>query len=188
MATKNQDDMLKSLAVALVSQPRATLAEVAQLIGVSKATLYRFCPTREELLARVMTHTVDVHVRITKECVDSPLPTLEAFKQMVSRHMDEREFTSFASYYWNELHESVQASMAGWDECQESLDAFFLRGQREGVFRIDVPTSAFCDYFYYGLASLTDSERRGRLARQGMLDVALKLLLTGMQEPATPAT
>ncbi|WP_406234200.1 TetR/AcrR family transcriptional regulator [Isoptericola jiangsuensis] len=187
MASKRDEDMLRALAVALVAQPRATLVELAQLIGVSKATLYRFCPTREEMLKRVMGHTLDLHVQITKECVASPLPPQEAFRQMVTRQIEEREFTSFASYYWNEMQGCPYATTVGWEECQEELDAFFLRGQREGVFRLDVPTAVFGDYFNYGLASLIEAERRGRLARQSLLDTAMKLLLQGMAEPTSAA-
>ncbi len=36
---------LSALALALVTQPRASLQDLAKAIGVSKATLYRFCRT-----------------------------------------------------------------------------------------------------------------------------------------------
>lgn len=46
--------VLAALALALVDKPRATLQELAQAIGISKATLYRFSRTREELVDRLM--------------------------------------------------------------------------------------------------------------------------------------
>lgn len=184
MAAKNQEDMLRKLAVAFVDQPRATLQDLAQLVGVSKATLYRFCPTREELLRRIFEHTFTVHDRITKECLSSTDPVLEVIARMVSMNIEEREFTSFASFYWSQLHDPDDLETDAWNEWQQQMDAFFLRGQREGVIRLDVPTSAFSDFFFYSLTALIDAERRGRFGRQTLQDIAMKLLLTGIQEPA----
>ena len=58
--TQQQDDesFLVPLALALVAQPRANLQELARAIGISKATLYRYCRTREELIQRLMEHSV----------------------------------------------------------------------------------------------------------------------------------
>lgn len=184
MAGKNQDDMLRKLAVALVDEPRATLQELAQTVGVSKATLYRFCPTREELLGRIFKHSLEVYSAITTECLNSSGPVLEVIAKMVAMNIEEREFTSFASFYWSELHDPADERLGSWDEWQQQMDQFFLRGQREGVIRLDVPTSAFSDFFFYGLTALIDAERRGRLARQALQETAMKLLLSGIEEPS----
>lgn len=187
MAGKNQDDMLRKLAAALVEQPRATLQELAQLVGVSKATLYRFCPTREEMLSRIFAHSLEIYGEITTECLNSNGPVLEILGRMVAKNIEEREFTSFASFYWSELHDPADEKLGSWDAWQQQMDQFFLRGQREGVIRLDVPTSAFSDFFFYGLTALIDAERRGRLGRQALQDTAMKLLLSGIAEPARQA-
>ncbi len=41
--------LLKALATAMVNHPRATMGELAELAGVSRATLNRHCGTREGL-------------------------------------------------------------------------------------------------------------------------------------------
>lgn len=42
--------LLKALADAIVVHPLATLKELAEAAGVSKATLHRFCGTRDNLV------------------------------------------------------------------------------------------------------------------------------------------
>ena len=56
MTTTPHDNtaILPPLALALVNHPRATLQELAKAIGISKATLYRFCPTRDLLIKRLL--------------------------------------------------------------------------------------------------------------------------------------
>lgn len=39
----HDERLIKALAVAIVDHPRATLKELAEAAGVSKATLHRFC-------------------------------------------------------------------------------------------------------------------------------------------------
>jgi TetR/AcrR family transcriptional repressor of mexCD-oprJ operon len=46
--------LLAALAVALVDHPRATLTELAKTVGISKASLYRLCNTREQLIETVV--------------------------------------------------------------------------------------------------------------------------------------
>ena len=46
-APAEEEKTLAALALAMVDHPRATLQELAKAIGVSKATLYRFCRTRD---------------------------------------------------------------------------------------------------------------------------------------------
>jgi len=41
------------------------------------------------------------------------------------------------------------------------IDAFFLGGQREGCFRLDVPTSDFAEFLFRTITGLAESQRRG---------------------------
>lgn len=48
-AARTRRDLHHALAATLVSHPRCTLSELAQGAGISRATLYRFAPTREAI-------------------------------------------------------------------------------------------------------------------------------------------
>ena len=43
----------------LLADHSLTLQELARAIGISKATLYRFCPTRDQLIDRLIGHAAD---------------------------------------------------------------------------------------------------------------------------------
>ena len=58
---------------------------------------------------------------------------LEALKRLNAKHLEHREFTLFLTYYCNEVEKPMEEN-AIWEP---KVDAFFLRGQQEGVFRID---------------------------------------------------
>jgi TetR/AcrR family transcriptional repressor of mexCD-oprJ operon len=65
---------------------------------------------------------------------------------------------------------------AGWDA---TLDAFFLRGQQAGVFRIDLAAPALTEIFVALLLRLIDAERHGRVARAGLASVIERAFLRG---------
>lgn len=113
--------MLRSLASALVAQPRATLAELSEAIGVSWATLYRFCPTREEILHRVMRHSMEVHSAIAKQCAEGDRPAAEVFDWMVERYVEEREFAAFAFVHWSDLSDHQAFTGFSWDETLQMM-------------------------------------------------------------------
>lgn len=51
------------------------------------------------------------------------------------------------------------------------LDAFFLRGQQQGVFRIDIPAPALTEIWVSILLGLVEAERHVRIARAGLATV-----------------
>lgn len=60
------------------------------------------------------------------------------------------------------------------------LDAFFLRGQKEGVFRIDIPAQGLTEIWAALTIGLVDSERRGRIARASLATIMNEAFIHGM--------
>ena len=71
------------------------------------------------------------------------------------------ELTAFLLYYWRDSSVAWDAE-AEWDA---AIDVFFLHGQQQGVFRIDIPAPALTEIWVSILVGLVDAERRGRVAR-----------------------
>ncbi|ATE61800.1 transcriptional regulator [Thauera sinica] len=167
--------MLSSLALALVDHPRASLQELARAIGISKTTLYRFCRTREQLIERLMGHCTEVFSRAieTAELETAPVP--EALSRLIANNVEHRELTAFVMYYWKEASWNPDTE-AGWDA---ALDRFFLRGQQEGFFRIDIPAPALSELWVSTVVGLVDAERRGRVARSGLATLVERAFLCG---------
>lgn len=154
---------LSALALALVTQPRASLQDLAKAIGVSKATLYRFCRTREQLVTRLIEYSMDTMNRLLQEARLDEGDPIEALRRLTALQLEHRELGAFLTYYWKDADASLSdASTSAWDE---QMDAFFLRGQQQGVFRIDFSAAVLTELWIAAFIGLADAERRGRVAR-----------------------
>jgi len=169
---------LVALAVALVELPRATTQELAQAAGISRATLHRLCGTREQLIDKVLRHSATALTKALESSGLSTLPPLEALRLLIANTLEHRELCTFMIHYWWQ-YGSVSGIPDG--QWEATLDAFFLRGQREGVFRLDMPTAGLSDYWSYTLIGLIDAERRGRIGRAGLATLIENAFLRGGQ-------
>lgn len=166
------DDMefrfLPALALALVNQPRATLQELANSIGVSKATLYRFCPSKKQLIDRLISHVALYYINAIKRAeLDKGSPE-EALSRLINAYLTNKEFGIFMMHNWRPDYLDESHPDKSWINGQDTLDAFFLRGQKEGAFRLDISAAAMTELFYNILAGLIDAERRGRIPRNSL--------------------
>lgn len=179
-ADRSEDErLLAALALALVDKPRATLQELAQAVGVSKATLYRHSRTREELIDRLTRHATGCMQRALDGARLEEGPAREALARFVQSQLEQREMAAFLVYHWQP--ESIQSERCGGscDAYLGALDRFILRGQREGVFRIDISAQAQAEALIALLTGLVDAERRGRVARAGVAAAVEALFLNG---------
>jgi len=177
---KSDDErLLVLLAQALVSHPRATLQELARAVGVSKATLYRFCRTREELVDRLMSHGAQVmHRSLADAAVDDGAP-VDALRRVIQGLLEHRELSAFLTFYWRPDSEKDTRWATLWNEFEATMDALFLRGQREGVFRIDISAPAMMEALIALVTGMVDAERRGRVARAGLSGMVETLFMRG---------
>jgi len=182
ISSDTDDKLLRALAVAIVQHPRATLQELAQAAGVSKATLYRFCRTRNQLIDMLRNHCIAMVGEIIEASALDTAPPLEALRRLTENYLAQKEFSVFLIYYWKRSDTSSESIDGSWDKSRQydqTLDAFFLRGQKEGVFRIDVSAACLADTYSYMLYGLMESERLGRVARAGLSSTLEQLFLFG---------
>lgn len=175
--------MLPALARVMVEQPRATLQELARAVGVSKATLYRYCRTREELIAQLTTLAAEVVTdAMHRADLDHGAP-LDALRRLIANNLEHRELTAFLMHFWRDAPPESRISDADWDRI---MDGFFLRGQQAGIFRIDIPAAGLTEVFVGLLLGLMEAERRGRIARSGLAELVEGAFLTGaLARPAS---
>jgi len=161
----DEDKLLASLAQALIENPDANLQELAQAVGISKATLYRFCRTRELLIERLTRHAADALSHAIRTAgLDGPAPE-ESLRRLAANCLENPELLLFLMYFWRTGAPIEQQLETEW---QLTLDAFFLRGQQAGVFRVDMAAAAMTELWISMLVGLQDAQRRGRIARLGL--------------------
>lgn len=158
--TAADEKLLKALAIAIVDHPRATFKEIAQAAGVSKATLNRFCGTRDNLIEMLLDHGSVVIYRVIADA-DLESAPLDALHRLIEGHLTHRELLVFLSFQWRPDTFDLDAGGCRWLPYSETLDEFFLRGQKLGVFRIDIGAPALTEIFSSLIFGLVDAERRG---------------------------
>lgn len=178
-AHTEDEKLLAALALALIDKPRATLHELAVAVGVSKATLYRHSRTREELIDRLTLHATECMQRTLNSAKLEAGTALEALSRFIGAQLDQREMTAFLIYHWQPESLQSERFRGSCDAYLGALDALILRGQREGVFRIDISAAAQSEALLSLISGFVDAERRGRVARNGVKSAIEALFLNG---------
>lgn len=175
----DNDELMNALAAILAKSPNATYQEIAEGVGVSRATLYRFCSNREELIHRILKYAstkLTENIQVIRLEEGHPI---EALNRLLESELEHRAIYAFLSEFWSSSHERDAELLPTFLTYEKTLDNFFLRGQREGVFRIDVPAAVLNETLSWLLIGLMDSERRGRIAKASVLETAKLLFLEG---------
>lgn len=179
----HDERLIKALAVAIVDRPRATLKELAEAAGVSKATLHRFCGTRDNLVQMLEDHGETVLNQIIQACDLEHAEPLEALQRLIKEHLTHRELLVFLVFQYR-TSSTRTAKAHRWQSYLEALDAFFLRGQQKGVFRIDITAAVFTELFITLVYGMVDAERRGRAASSNSAHTLEQMFLHGASNPA----
>lgn len=175
------DPLLLAVAMAMVDNPRASLLELAKTVGVSKATLYRMCPTRDNIIERLFSESVRQFDLVIAAAELDTAPVSQAFRALIEGHLNHKELFVFVSNTWEPQLLEASAQGHRWVEYEAIFDRFFLRGQQEGFFRIDISAAALSELMIGMLSALMNAERSGRIARKDMLDTMEKMFLRGAQ-------
>ncbi|MGE7957955.1 TetR/AcrR family transcriptional regulator [Pseudomonas sp. NPDC089530] len=175
---------LKQLATALVNHPRASMKELAQWVGVSKATLNRHYGTRANLEQQLESHAKEVLARITSSTELHSAEPLDALHHLITEHLAHRDLVALLMFE-SRPNTSIQENEAFY---LEKLDAFFLRGQQQGVFRIDISAAAFTELFINLIHGMVDAERRGRAASSHSAHTLAQVFLHGGVARKRPVT
>lgn len=167
------DKLLKQLAVAVVDHPRSTLKELAEAVGISKATLHRFCGTRENLEVLLMQKSIESMQDIIKMAAMEYDDYVSGIRSLIHAFYTSKEFLRYGNTYQNCV------TIEHCNDYARAVDSFFLRGQKQGVFRIDISVPALTDLFFSVIYGGIDSERRGRVASSYILETIEDFFLHG---------
>lgn len=125
---------------ALASDPDVSMAEIARRAGVVRATIYVHFPTRDALLDAVMEHAVAQVAEATSDAEPTQGEPREALERVLLATWE--KLSNFhallaintARLSAKELHRRHQPVM-------KLFVPLIERGQKDGVFRSDVPVS-----------------------------------------------
>jgi AcrR family transcriptional regulator len=169
----------------LNQNPAASMADLAQAIGISRATLHRHFATRDELLHRLGLRAIgdweqgyrEVGVAEATASGD-PEVLAGTLRRLVERYVATIDEYGFA------LTDDV---VAGNDDVREWIERleeqgveFIAAAQRAGVLDPDLPARWISDALYGLLIGARDSLRAGNVARRDLADLVVRTLLRGV--------
>lgn len=167
---------LIQLTEALLRQPRASMEQLAQAVGISRATLHRLVSSREELIQEL---TELAFCRCTATISSIKLeqgPAEDVVRQLVASLMP---LTSLFLFLRRSTGCSDEVLEHRWEPHRQQLIALFQRGQEEGVFRVDLPAQWLVEAMGGLLYAAAESAHNDRLARADMTRVVCAVLLDG---------
>lgn len=136
-AERNHRTMLDAAAEALAEDPDASLLEVAQLAGLTRATLYRHFGSREGLVSALLDDALEcAREAITAARVDEGTP-LEALHRVIATVL------SFGKRFRPVLLEGAERDAAFLSQRREvfaPVAQLIEQGQRTGAIRADLST------------------------------------------------
>jgi AcrR family transcriptional regulator len=139
-AQRSVQAILAAALEALASDPDASMAEIARRAGVVRATIYVHFPTRESLLDAVMDHAI-AGVAQAMAAVDpergEPREALERLLCASWRKLD--QFRALVAINTGRL--SPKELHRRHVPVLEQIAPLIERGQKDGVFRRDLPIS-----------------------------------------------
>lgn len=137
LRTHTAESILDSAAPVLAQRDQATMAELAEAAGVGRATLYRYFPTRDELVAALADRALE---ETTRRLSDAALDRVDV-REAVARIC--RALLAIGDRYAVLVREGVRPSDgAAKRRIGRPMRAVIRRGIRDGGLRADIPVDA----------------------------------------------
>lgn len=182
-----RDQLLRAIATVLTDQPRLPMEQLAQAIGISRATLHRMFPNREAIVEAVLALALES----SRQAIDSAAidegPADEALRRLVATFMPNAVLYLFLQSAHQERCGQADTWLAEFEPNRQRVLALFRRGQEEGCLRVDLTAQWMHDATSALLFEAAHSVREGRLAAADAVESVLTVLLDGARRRPAPA-
>ncbi|MFB4313029.1 TetR/AcrR family transcriptional regulator [Actinomadura sp. 21ATH] len=169
----------------LNENPTASMTELAEAAGISRATLHRHFATREALLHRLGTRAVGEWERVHREVglaeagrSRDPELLARTMRELIHGYLhtvDEHGFALTDHFVYG-----APDLMAWIERLEKDGFAFIEAVQRAGVLNPALPARWISDALYGLLIGARDSLRSGNVARRDIEDLLLTTFLRGV--------
>ncbi|WP_344468932.1 helix-turn-helix domain-containing protein [Kitasatospora kazusensis] len=184
MAT-DRDSVLEAAVGVLSRRPTAHLDEIARAAGISRATLHRIFPGREALIREVGATGLRRFAAALDTAQIDTGDAQSALRRLVDALVPDAALCAFLAGE-NQLYDDPEINEL-WEIQDARVRALFLRGQQQGVFRIELSAAWLSEAFFDLVAGVGWAVQDGRLAPRDSAYSLAELFLGGaLRSPDQP--
>ncbi|MFI0421050.1 TetR/AcrR family transcriptional regulator [Spongiactinospora sp. 9N601] len=177
----SRDQILTKATEHLNHSPAASMAEIAQSVGISRATLHRHFATREALMVALGWRALDawqgIHERIGLGEPPAGERLGETLHALVLAQIEAAENYGFA--VTEQAMETDRALVTRAEELEAKEIELISACQRAGILRADFPPIWVSNTLYGLLLAVRESLRQGDVARRDIPRLVLETFLRG---------
>ncbi|WP_432570263.1 TetR/AcrR family transcriptional regulator [Kineococcus sp. SYSU DK005] len=156
------DPVAAAVAAHLALAPAASMQELAEAAGVSRATLFRRFPSRAALVAELCEAAAQAFVRAVQDAAPQDGPPARALERVVENLGRLAPVVGLLGL--QPLSEHVETSLLERTAAtEESLRRLVRRGQESGDFRVEVDPEWVLTMLTWLMVGAADGVRLGRL-------------------------
>ncbi|MFC9976898.1 TetR/AcrR family transcriptional regulator [Spirillospora sp. NPDC127200] len=181
---RNEEEILGAATRQLNERPTASMAEIAEAIGISRATLHRHYASREALL-RVLGERATARWEQSQDAagIDGAAASGDPARLREALHTMLAAFVTDADEYGFALTDHFLAGLpdlVSWaDRLEEREVAFYAACQAAGVLRADLPPRWVSNAVYGFMIAVRESLRNGDVARRDIEKLLITTFLSG---------
>jgi AcrR family transcriptional regulator len=175
--SRDHDPLLLNLVNALSDQPRASMGQLATMVGLSRATLCRHFPSRDTMIQTISEAAVTSAELAFARARPNEGAVEPAVRRLIEELLPIAELYAFA---WRHEH-ADEALEARAQPLRESLISLFQQWQSAGELRVDLSAAWLVEAMSALLRSAAAMIRSGRLARHDAVQSVFGLLWHGAQ-------
>ncbi|SEG24163.1 regulatory protein, tetR family [Nonomuraea solani] len=183
----SREQIMKAAIQHLNENPVASMAQLAEAVGISRATLHRHFSSREELMVALAHLAHDEWERAQIACgldeataSGDPVAIERAMTSLMAAFADMADEYGFGlTDHTMAVHPDLKRRA---DAMEEREFAFYAAAQRAGLLRSDLPVRWVGNVVFGLLVSVRDSLRRGDVARRDVARLFVDTFLHGTAE------
>ena len=171
--------LLDVAAEVLVAQPGASLAEVAEAVGISRTTLHKHYATRDDLVLAVGVRATEIWEQAVDRVAGEP-GTMAGLRVLLAAMIESAPQLAFLwrNPVLDDDHELTERYLAVQNRCLAVLE----RARQQGLIAAATPDWWMLQTMYALVYTAAEAVQMGKLAPLDAPDLALRTLLNGLAD------
>lgn len=177
----DRNELLEKLADALADNPGATMKELAETAGISKASLHRIYTNKENICRLIVDKNREIFREFVVIMQHSGADWLADLQRAIDLLVDNSAYVRYLGrdVFWTEVTE------AEWDVIDQEITGFFRKGKELGVVRGDFSSTDMNDIFIGLITGMVESMGMRKSSPGAVKRIVYEALLGGIYRPLT---